>query len=107
MPLPALFQQALRVPVIGAPMFLVSFPTLVKALCKAGVVGTFPHVNARPSQQLDAWLSDIAMDLAAHRAAHPHRRVETPHPRRHLNLTLPNSPPHAFTERRFSPSTFI
>jgi len=71
MPLPALFQHALRVPVIGSPMFLVSFPPLVKALCKAGVVGTFPHVNARPSEQLDAWLADIAADLAAHRAAQP------------------------------------
>lgn len=78
MPLPPLFRHALRVPVIGAPMFLVSFPPLVKALCKAGVVGTFPHVNARPSEQLDAWLTEVAAELAAHRAANP-GAVVAPH----------------------------
>lgn len=71
MPLPALFQNALSVPVIGAPMFLVSFPPLVAALCKAGVVGTFPHVNARPTAQLDDWLHEIERELAACRAAAP------------------------------------
>lgn len=71
MPIPALFQQRLTVPAIGSPMFLVSFPPLVTALCKAGIVGTFPHVNARPSEQLDAWLTQIQADLDAHRAAHP------------------------------------
>jgi nitronate monooxygenase len=67
MSLPALFTNSLRVPVIGAPMFLVSFPPLVTALCKAGVVGTFPHVNARPSAQLDAWLTQISDELDAYR----------------------------------------
>jgi nitronate monooxygenase len=71
MSLPALFTNALRVPVIGAPMFLVSFPPLVTALCKAGVVGTFPHVNARPSAQLDDWLTQIARDLDAFRKSNP------------------------------------
>ena len=71
MTLPALLKDALKVPVIGAPMFLVSFPPLVKALCKAGVVGAFPHVNARPSEQLDAWLTDIQADLRAYKLAHP------------------------------------
>jgi nitronate monooxygenase len=71
MPLPALYHNALAIPVIGAPMFLVSFPPLVSALCKAGVVGSFPHVNARPSSQFDQWLTEIESDLAAHRAAHP------------------------------------
>lgn len=71
MPIPTLFQNALSLPAIGAPMFLVSFPPLVAALCKAGIVGTFPHVNARPSEQLDTWLSDIEKDLASHKAAHP------------------------------------
>ena len=78
MPLPKLFQQALAVPVIGSPMFLVSFPPLVAAMCKAGIVGTFPHVNARPSSQFDEWLTSIAADLAAYRAAHPHA-VMAPH----------------------------
>jgi nitronate monooxygenase len=71
MTLPPLFTNALRVPVIGAPMFLVSFPPLVTALCKAGVVGTFPHVNARPSAQLDDWLTQIARDLDAFRKSNP------------------------------------
>jgi nitronate monooxygenase len=71
MPLPDLFKHRLSVPAIGAPMFLVSFPPLVAALCKAGIVGAFPHVNARPTAQFDAWLTDIEQDLAAHRVAHP------------------------------------
>lgn len=71
MPLPPLFRKALAVPAIGAPMFLVSFPPLVKALCRAGIPGTFPHVNARPPEQLDAWLTDIKADLTAHAAANP------------------------------------
>lgn len=71
MPLPKLFQDALSIPAIGSPMFLVSFPPLVTAQCKAGVVGTFPHVNARTSEQFDQWLTDIETDLSAHNAAHP------------------------------------
>ncbi len=71
MPLPKLFQNTLAIPAIGSPMFLVSFPPLVAALCKAGVVGTFPHVNARPSAQYDQWLTQIETELAAYRAAHP------------------------------------
>ena len=64
MPLPPLLTRSLRVPVIGAPMFLVSFPPLVLALCKAGVVGSFPHVNARPSSQLDDWLTEFRRALS-------------------------------------------
>ncbi|MES2974109.1 MAG: nitronate monooxygenase [Pseudomonadota bacterium] len=71
MPLPTLFDNALSVPVIGSPMFLVSFPPLVTAQCKAGVVGTFPHVNARTSEQLDQWLTGMEADLAAFRLQHP------------------------------------
>lgn len=71
MPLPALFKNALALPVIGAPMFLVSFPPLVSALCKAGVVGTFPHVNARPTAQFDAWLTELGQNLKTFRANHP------------------------------------
>lgn len=78
MPLPRLFENTLSIPVIGSPMFLVSFPPLVTALCKAGVVGTFPHVNARPTSQLDEWLTTIERDLAAHRAANPAAAV-APH----------------------------
>jgi nitronate monooxygenase len=71
MTVPALLKDALSIPAIGAPMFLVSFPPLVKALCKAGVIGAFPHVNARPSAQLDEWLMDIQGDLEAYKAANP------------------------------------
>lgn len=71
MPIPDIFKGALAIPAIGSPMFLVSFPPLVTALCKAGVVGTFPHVNARPAAQLDEWLDTIERDLAAHDAAYP------------------------------------
>ena len=71
MALPEQLINALRLPVIGAPMFLVSFPPLVTAICKAGLVGSFPHINARPSEQFDEWLTTIADDLKAHREAHP------------------------------------
>lgn len=72
MPLPEIFQNRLRLPVIGAPMFIVSGPELVIAQCKAGVVGSFPALNARPASLLDEWLSRIEEELAAHDAAKPH-----------------------------------
>jgi nitronate monooxygenase len=78
MPLPAPLKHALTVPVIGAPMFLVSYPPLVTAMCKAGIVGAFPHVNARPSEKLDAWLTEIETELTAHKVAHP-QAVVAPH----------------------------
>jgi nitronate monooxygenase len=63
--------QALRVPVIGAPMFLVSGPELVIEQCKAGVLGSFPALNARPQELLDTWLTQIEHALAEHRREHP------------------------------------
>lgn len=72
MPLPAPF-DCLRLPVIASPMFLVSGPDLVIAQCKAGIVGSFPALNARPSSQLDEWLHRIAEELAAHDAANPNQ----------------------------------
>lgn len=69
--------DTLRLPLIGAPMFIVSGPDLVIAQCKAGIVGTFPALNAREAEgeaiQLEAWLTRIKSELAAHDAAHPHR----------------------------------
>jgi nitronate monooxygenase len=59
MPRPALFQDRLRLPLIGAPMFIVSQPGLVAAQCRAGVVGCFPTLNARPLPQLEAWLEQL------------------------------------------------
>ncbi len=63
--------QRLRLPVIGAPLFIVSNPKLVIAQCKAGVVGSFPALNARPASQLDEWLHEITEALAEHDRAHP------------------------------------
>ena len=65
----------LRAPVIGAPMFLVSGPELVIEQCKAGIIGSFPALNARPQEQLDAWLTQIEDALAAHRAKNPGAKV--------------------------------
>jgi nitronate monooxygenase len=64
MPLPANVKSRLHLPLIAAPMFLVSGPALVKAACRAGVIGSFPTANCRTSEELDAWLSDIGDDLA-------------------------------------------
>ncbi|WP_336071949.1 nitronate monooxygenase family protein [Nitratireductor rhodophyticola] len=72
MALPAVF-DTLRLPVVGAPLFIISHPPLVVAQCKAGVVGSFPALNARPKEQLDEWLSQITEELAAHDAQNPDR----------------------------------
>jgi nitronate monooxygenase len=72
MALPAIF-DTLRLPVIGSPLFIVSGPELVIAQCKAGVVGSFPALNARPQAQLDEWLHQITEELAAHNRANPDR----------------------------------
>jgi nitronate monooxygenase len=71
MSLPAVLRDRLRLPVIGSPLFIVSGPELVIAQCKAGVVGSFPSLNARPISQLDEWLAEITETLAAWDAAHP------------------------------------
>jgi nitronate monooxygenase len=65
----------LRVPVIAAPMFLVSGPELVIEQCKAGIIGSFPALNARPQEVLDTWLTQIEQALAKHRDAHPTAKV--------------------------------
>jgi nitronate monooxygenase len=66
-------QKRLRIPVIGAPLFIVSYPELVIAQCKAGIVGSFPALNARPVEVLEQWLERITAELAAHDRAHPER----------------------------------
>ena len=63
MPLPAALKARLRLPLIAAPMFLVSGPALVKAACRAGVIGSFPTANCRTLEELDGWLADIGQDL--------------------------------------------
>jgi nitronate monooxygenase len=71
--LPAILANRMALPVIGAPMFIVSVPELVIAQCKAGIVGSFPALNARPAEELEKWLRRIHDELAAHDAAHPDR----------------------------------
>ncbi|MEN5297543.1 nitronate monooxygenase family protein [Brucella sp. TWI559] len=73
MALPDILKNRLRIPVVGAPLFIISNPALVLAQCKAGIVGSFPALNARPEAQLDDWLAEITENLAAHDAATPHR----------------------------------
>jgi nitronate monooxygenase len=75
MSLPALLQGHLRLPAIGAPMFIVSVPELVIAQCKAGIVGSFPALNARPKEKLEEWIVQIKTELAAYQAAHPDAKV--------------------------------
>jgi nitronate monooxygenase len=62
--LPPILSQRLRLPVIASPLFIISGPDLVIAQCKAGVVGSFPSLNARPISQLDEWLARITEELA-------------------------------------------
>ena len=71
MALPPILTQNLRLPVVASPLFIISHPALTLAQCKAGVVGAFPALNARPESQLDEWLAMITEDLAAHNAANP------------------------------------
>jgi len=66
-------RRRLSIPVIGSPMFIISNPDLVIAQCKAGIVGSFPALNARPASMLDEWLARITEELAAWSAAHPDR----------------------------------
>ncbi|MES2751467.1 MAG: nitronate monooxygenase family protein [Pseudomonadota bacterium] len=73
MSMPALFKNRLSIPAIGSPLFIVSGPDLVIAQCKAGIVGSFPALNARPAAMLDEWLHRIKEELAAHDKAHPDR----------------------------------
>ena len=63
----------LLIPVVDAPLFIISHPDLVVAQCTSGVVGSFPALNARPAEQLDTWLTEIRERLAAWDAAHPDR----------------------------------
>jgi nitronate monooxygenase len=71
MALPPILRDRLRLPVIGSPLFIISGPDLVIAQCKAGIVGSFPALNARPISQLDEWLAQITEALADWDRAHP------------------------------------
>ena len=73
MALPPVLQNTLSLPLVAAPMFIISNPDLVIAQCKAGVVGSFPALNARPAAELEVWLQRITSELAAHNEANPDR----------------------------------
>ncbi|SEP08982.1 NAD(P)H-dependent flavin oxidoreductase [Aquisalimonas asiatica] len=75
MTLPTILEENLRLPVIGSPLFIVSNPDLVIAQCKAGIVGSFPALNARPAEELEVWLQRITTELAEYKAAHPEKKV--------------------------------
>lgn len=75
MTLPSILTENLRLPVIGSPLFIIAHPQLTLAQCKAGIIGAFPALNARPESQLDEWLHQMTEELAAHDAANPTRKA--------------------------------
>lgn len=75
MPLPAILQNRLALPAIASPLFIISGPELVIEQCKAGIVGSFPSLNARPAHILDQWLTRIETELAEYQAANPAAKV--------------------------------
>ena len=75
MPIDKKIQDNISVPIIGAPLFLVSGPDLVIAQCKAGIIGSFPALNARPQHVLDEWIVRIKTELAEYKDANPDKKV--------------------------------
>ncbi|WP_341703422.1 nitronate monooxygenase family protein [Ferrovibrio sp.] len=75
MPIPSVMNGKLSLPVIGSPLFIVSGPDLVIAQCKAGIVGSFPALNARPKELLEEWIIRIKEELAAYQKANPNAKV--------------------------------
>ena len=75
MPLPAQLRDHLRIPVLAAPMFIVSGPDLVIEQCKAGVIGAFPALNARPQEELDKWLTRTETEITQYQREHPDKKV--------------------------------
>ena len=75
MAIPAHIRDNLRMPVIGSPLFIVSGPELVIAQCKAGIIGSFPALNARPEHVLEEWIIRIKTELAEYQAANPDKKV--------------------------------
>ena len=75
MPIPKHIKDNISMPVIGAPLFLVSGPDLVIAQCKAGIIGSFPALNARPQQVLEEWIIRIKTELAQYQEENPDAKV--------------------------------
>uniref|UniRef100_Q47FS8 2-nitropropane dioxygenase, NPD n=1 Tax=Dechloromonas aromatica (strain RCB) TaxID=159087 RepID=Q47FS8_DECAR len=80
MPIPASLNKNLSLPVLCAPMFIISNPDLVIAQCKSGVIGSFPALNARPKELLDEWLTRIKTELATDPKAAPFAVNQIIHP---------------------------
>ena len=62
-----ILEENLRIPVIGAPLFIISYPKLIIEQCKAGIIGSFPALNARPAEQLDEWLLQLKEELTTYK----------------------------------------
>jgi nitronate monooxygenase len=75
MSLPVSLKDALRLPVVGAPLFIISNPDLVIEQCKAGIIGSFPALNARPVQVLEEWLQTITTTLEGYRTENPNMKI--------------------------------
>ena len=75
MAIPEILKGRLSVPVVGAPLFIISGPELVIGQCKAGVVGSFPALNARPAEVFEEWLIRINQELDDYRREHPDQPV--------------------------------
>lgn len=73
--LPGVLKDDLALPVVGAPLFIISNPALTIAQCKAGIIGSFPSLNARPLEQLDEWLSEIRDSLDQHKSDYPENKT--------------------------------
>ena len=75
MPIPNHIKDNLSIPVIGSPLFIISGPELVIAQCKAGIIGSFPALNARPQHVLEEWIVRIKTELAEYKAKNPDAKV--------------------------------
>ncbi len=75
MPIPNSIKDNISIPVIGAPLFLISVPDLVIAQCKAGIVGSFPALNARPQHVLEEWIVRIKTELKEYQDQNPDKKV--------------------------------
>jgi len=73
--LPDILKNNLSIPVVAAPLFIISRPNLVIAQCKAGVVGSFPALNARPQELLSDWIKEIKDELGEYQAQNPGKKV--------------------------------
>ena len=75
MPIPDSIKDNISIPVIGAPLFLISVPDLVIAQCKAGIIGSFPALNARPQSVLEEWIIRIKTELKEYQEQNPDKKV--------------------------------